>query len=75
MKKKQEQLLLEIHTKVVRIEEHMKAQNGKVEDNKSDIKDLKSKLPGLTMWNRLQTVAIGLLSGACGFMLEYILTH
>ena len=71
----EKRLLQEIHIKVIRIEEHMKNQNSKVFENKSDIKELNSKIPGLTMWNRIQTLLLVTLSGACGFMLEYILSN
>jgi len=70
----QKELIQDIHTKVIRMEEHMKNQNDKVFDNKSRINKIQSKLPGINIWNKLLTGAVTILSGVCGFLLKSILT-
>jgi len=68
----QREIITDIHIKVVKMEEHMKAQNDKVFSNTKNIKEIQDKLPNLTMWNKLQTAAVGVLMGVCGYLLKAV---
>ena len=66
-------ILQDIRTKVIVIEEHLKNQNSKVKSNEIKIDKIETLVLPLSLWDKVKTITIVLLSGACGSMLSYIL--
>jgi len=72
VKKSQYQLIQDIHIKVVKIEEHLKAQNSKIKKNCDDIEFIKPKLMELTFWDKMKTVLLIVFGSIISAMGTYI---
>jgi methyl-accepting chemotaxis protein len=60
----------DIRVKVVKIEEHMNNQNKIVEKNCRKIEELDDKVDENTWWEKIKSIVIWVLFGACGFLIK-----
>ncbi len=65
-------LILEIHEKVIRIEEHMKSQNSKVFKHEQEIEKLQEDLPSIKIWEKIKSLTIAVLASLVGSLSTYI---